>query len=352
VAALTPGADAVHKISIIPRGIGALGHIQQLPTEERYLMTRHELQGKIDVLFGGRAAEQVVFGEISTGAHNDLQRATEIARAMVLEYGMGDTLGPVTYPQRHPLFLPEHPAYPAEGHREYSETTAQALDLETKKFLEERLEHVQQLLRDKRPLLDRITAVLLAKEVLEGDAFARMVREDVDNAQWDQAMRLRNDAHVTLAQTDKQADLTGPGMGSYAALEPSLPQDYQALLTPKETQQALFAIKHYIEAQLCQELHLMMVTVPLLVDVASGLNDMLDRDGSRTPVQFHIANDHDQHPIEAQIVQAATKWKRMALRQFGIQVGGGCALTCAPYVRTTSSITTTVSMSTSGTGRR
>ena len=183
VAAFTPGADAVHKISIIPRGIGALGHTQQLPTEERYVMTRHELQGKIDVLFGGRAAEQVVFDEISTGAHDDLQRATEIARAMVLEYGMGDTLGPVTYPRRHPLFLPEHPAYPTEGHREYSEATAQALDLETKKLLEERLEHVLQLLRDKRPVLDRIAAVLLAKEVLEGDAFAQMVREDTKNAQ-------------------------------------------------------------------------------------------------------------------------------------------------------------------------
>ena len=81
----------------------------------------------------------------------------------------------MTYPRRHPLFLPEHPAYPAEGHREYSEATAQALDLETKKRLEERPEHVQQLLRDKRPLLDRIAAVLLAKEVLDGDGFAQWV---------------------------------------------------------------------------------------------------------------------------------------------------------------------------------
>jgi cell division protease FtsH len=102
---------------------------------------------------------------------------------MMLEYGMGDTLGPVTFPRQHPLFLPEHPAYPAEGHHEYSEATAQALDLETKKLLEERMEHVLQLLRDKRPVLDRIAAVLLAQEVLEGDAFARMVREDVDDVQ-------------------------------------------------------------------------------------------------------------------------------------------------------------------------
>jgi cell division protease FtsH len=96
---------------------------------------------------------------------------------------MGDTLGPVTFPRHHPLFLPEHPASPAEGHREYSEATAQTLDLETKKLLEERLEHVLQLLRDQRPLLDRIAAVLLAQEVLEGDAFARMVREDVNDLQ-------------------------------------------------------------------------------------------------------------------------------------------------------------------------
>jgi cell division protease FtsH len=178
VAACTPGADKVHKISIIPRGIGALGHTQQLPTADRYLMTRHELQGKIDVLFGGRAAEQVVFEEISTGAHDDLQRATEIARAMVLEYGMGDTLGPVTFPRRHPLFLPEHPASPAEGHHEYREATAQALDLETKKILEERLEHVVQLLRDKRPLLDRLAAMLLDKEVIAGEEFERIVHAD------------------------------------------------------------------------------------------------------------------------------------------------------------------------------
>jgi aspartate--ammonia ligase len=128
---------------------------------------------------------------------------------------------------------------------------------------------------------------------------------------------------VTIVRADKQADLAGPGVGNYAELEKILPQDYYALLTPRETQQALFAIKHYIEEHLCKELHLMMVTVPLLVEVASGVNDMLDRDGSRTPIQFHIANDNDRHPIEAQIVQAATKWKRMALKQFGMQVGEG-----------------------------
>ena len=120
-----------------------------------------------------------------------------------------------------------------------------------------------------------------------------------------------------------QADLAGPGIGDYDELENILPRDYSSLLTPMETQQAIFTAKDYIEAHLCQELNLLRVTVPLIVDVASGVNDYLDRDGSRTPVQFHIANDHDQHPIEAQIVQAATKWKRMALAQLGMEVGEG-----------------------------
>ncbi len=121
----------------------------------------------------------------------------------------------------------------------------------------------------------------------------------------------------------KQADLAGPGIGDYDELESILPRDYSSLLTPKETQEAIFTMKDYIEAHLCQELHLMRVTVPLIVDVESGVNDYLDRDGSRTPVQFHIPNDHDQHPIEAQVVQAATKWKRMALAQLGMEVGEG-----------------------------
>jgi cell division protease FtsH len=183
VAAFTPGADAVHKISIIPRGIGALGYTQQLPTEDRYLMTRRELEGKIDVLFGGRAAEQVVFGEVSTGAHNDLERATEIARSMVVEYGMGETLGPVTFARRHrPLFLGEQSGYGADGVREYSEATAQALDSEVKRLMDARMAHVLQLLRDKRPLLDRIATVLLDKEVIEAADFDQLVQEAVARA--------------------------------------------------------------------------------------------------------------------------------------------------------------------------
>ncbi len=122
---------------------------------------------------------------------------------------------------------------------------------------------------------------------------------------------------------DKKADLAGPGIGNYDELRKILPQDYKSLLNPRETQEALFAAKSYIEENLCKELGLMMVQVPLIVDVESGVNDMLDRDGSRTPIQFHISNDYDKHPVDAQIVQAATKWKRVALKQFGLKVGEG-----------------------------
>ncbi|MBW2614630.1 MAG: aspartate--ammonia ligase [Deltaproteobacteria bacterium] len=123
--------------------------------------------------------------------------------------------------------------------------------------------------------------------------------------------------------SDKKADLAGPGIGDYTELEKILPRDYSSLLDPKETQEAITALKNYIEENLCKELNLIRVTVPLIVDVESGVNDYLDRDGSRTPVQFHISNDYDKNPIDAQVVQAATKWKRMALKQFGMEVGEG-----------------------------
>jgi len=122
---------------------------------------------------------------------------------------------------------------------------------------------------------------------------------------------------------DKKADLAGPGIGDYNELEKILPKHYHSLLNPRETQYAIFDVKRYIEDHLCQELGLMMVEVPLIVDAESGVNDMLDRDGSRTPIQFHISNDRNLHSVEAQVVQAATKWKRMALNQFDCRVGEG-----------------------------
>jgi aspartate--ammonia ligase len=118
-------------------------------------------------------------------------------------------------------------------------------------------------------------------------------------------------------------DLAGPGIGTYEEVEKVLPKDYNSILGRKETQRAVYIAKNYIEQHLCKELNLMMVQVPLIVDAASGINDMLDRDGSRMPIQFHISNDYNKHPIDAQIVQAATKWKRFALKQFGMGVGEG-----------------------------
>ena len=132
-----------------------------------------------------------------------------------------------------------------------------------------------------------------------------------------------DDCSYSDRQADKKADLAGPGIGDYDELEKILPRDYHSLLMPKETQKAIFQVKRYIEDNLCKELNLMMVEVPLIVDAESGVNDMLDRDGSRTPVQFHISNDRDRHPLDAQVVQAATKWKRMALKQFECRAGEG-----------------------------
>jgi aspartate--ammonia ligase len=140
-------------------------------------------------------------------------------------------------------------------------------------------------------------------------------------------VKLDDDLTTSKSSADnqalKKADLAGPGIGDYLQLEKILPSDYNSLLTRSETQKAIFQIKRYIEDNLCKELGLMMVEVPLIVDAESGVNDMLDRDGSRTPIQFHISNDRGKNPIDAQVVQAATKWKRVALKEFGCRSGEG-----------------------------
>ena len=123
--------------------------------------------------------------------------------------------------------------------------------------------------------------------------------------------------------SDKKKDLAGPGIGNYKDLEQILPNDYKPILDRRETMHALYGVKNYIEENMCKELGLMMVQVPLIVDEKSGVNDMLDRDGSRTPIGFHISNDYNKNPIDAQVVQAATKWKRVALKQYGMQPGEG-----------------------------
>ena len=125
-----------------------------------------------------------------------------------------------------------------------------------------------------------------------------------------------------MSTLEKQADLAGPGIGDYDELARVLPDHYRPLLDPRETMRALYAAKRLIEDRLCEELNLTMVQVPLIVDRESGVNDYLDRDGSRTPVTFHIRND-GVHELDAEVVQAATKWKRLALAQFGFAAGEG-----------------------------
>jgi cell division protease FtsH len=164
VAELVPGADPVNKISIIPRGVAALGYTQQLPTDDRYLMTRSELVTRIHVLLGGRTAEEIIFGDISTGAQNDLQKATEIARSMVTQFGMSDKLGLVALEgQRTPTFLP----VPTAGEREYSDDTARLVDEEIKKLLNDAHVRVREILGAHRQALEELAKLLLEKEVVE-----------------------------------------------------------------------------------------------------------------------------------------------------------------------------------------
>jgi cell division protease FtsH len=176
VATLTPGADPVHKISMVQRGIAALGYTQQLPTEDRYLVSKAELQVRLDVLLGGRVAEELVFGEISTGAHNDLTRATDIARSMVKEFGMSETLGPVAFdkPRRSP-FLGGDALF--DGRAEYSDETARAIDREVRTILEASQERVRHLLRANRHVLETVARRLLEEEVIEGAELKRMIAE-------------------------------------------------------------------------------------------------------------------------------------------------------------------------------
>jgi cell division protease FtsH len=177
VAALTEGSEPVHKISIIPRGLAALGYTQQRPTEDRYLMSEQELLAKIDVLLGGRIAEQITFNSVTTGAGNDLMRATDIARAMVVEYGMGETLGLTTYPrQRNPVFLQTDMS--SSMGRDYSDETASQIDQESKEILAQRQHHVTEMLTRCRDSLTAIAEKLLEKEVLYEKEFMAMVPVD------------------------------------------------------------------------------------------------------------------------------------------------------------------------------
>jgi cell division protease FtsH len=173
VASLLPNADPVRRISIIPRGISALGYTLQLPTEDRYLMTKTELLDRLAVLMGGRVAEEIVFGEVSTGAHNDLQRATDIATSMVKEYGMSEKLGYVTFEkEKKPLFL----SSTFGSTREYSEETAKQIDEEVKKIVDVTYHKAKEVLTAKRDKLEDLARLLLEKEVVEEEELKKILQ--------------------------------------------------------------------------------------------------------------------------------------------------------------------------------
>jgi cell division protease FtsH len=167
VATVLPNLDPVHKISIVQRGFGALGYTMQLPLEDRYLMTRTDLQHQLAVLLGGRTAEEIALGEISTGAQNDLQRATDIARAMVTEWGMSDKLGAVNFAGDSRARFLDLGLPPERGH--YAEETARLIDAEVKRILHDAHELARTLLARHRAELETITRRLLEREVMEGD---------------------------------------------------------------------------------------------------------------------------------------------------------------------------------------
>lgn len=163
--------DPVHRVSIIPRGIGALGHTLQLPTEDRYLMTKTELLERIKVLLGGRVAEEIAFNDISTGASNDLQKATDIAKRMVKEYGMSEMLGLATFEAERTPFL----NLDVSRGKDYSDITASQIDEEIKHLLDESHREVKELLQQKWDKLEKLATQLLEDEVVEGEPLRELL---------------------------------------------------------------------------------------------------------------------------------------------------------------------------------
>ena len=179
VAEIVPTGDPVHKVSIIPRGIAALGYTQQLPTDDRYLMTRAELEDKLCVLFGGRVAEEILFQDVSTGAQNDLQRATDIALSMVTEYGMSEKLGLRTFEKERRSAFMDAPM-PSSA-RDYSEDKAKEIDDEVALILDKAHQRVQRILQDNRDLLEALYQLLMQKEVVDGEELRKIMgRTDID----------------------------------------------------------------------------------------------------------------------------------------------------------------------------
>ncbi|WP_372057014.1 ATP-dependent zinc metalloprotease FtsH [Tistrella mobilis] len=175
MASVLPGVDPVHKVSIIPRGIGALGYTIQRPTEDRFLMTRIELENKMAVLLGGRAAEWVVYHHLSTGAADDLAKVTDIARAMVTRYGMSETLGQVALERDRRSFLGPEDLTGMPRPRDFSDATAAAIDAEVRQIVDRAFERTVTALTERRALLDRAARRLLEEETLDGEALKAMI---------------------------------------------------------------------------------------------------------------------------------------------------------------------------------
>jgi cell division protease FtsH len=173
VATAIPGMDPVHKISIVQRGFGALGYTMQLPLEDRYLMQRRDLLAQLAVLLGGRTAEEIALGEISTGAQNDLLRATDIARAMVTEWGMSDSLGAINYDGHKRNKFLDIPMGPERG--AYAEDTARLIDAEVKRIMTEAHGEARRILTERRDQLESVTRRLLEIEVMEGEELRQML---------------------------------------------------------------------------------------------------------------------------------------------------------------------------------
>ncbi len=174
VAEIVPTGEPVHKVSIIPRGVAALGYTLQLPVEEKFLSTEAELKDQVAILLGGRVAEEIVYGDVSSGASNDLERASEIARSMVTRLGMSKKLGPLTYGKHHELqFLPGQD----QVERNFSEETARMIDDEVREIVENEYRRATAILTEKRPILDRLAATLEEREVIDGEIVKNLLEE-------------------------------------------------------------------------------------------------------------------------------------------------------------------------------
>ena len=182
VATAIPGIDPVHKVSIIPRGVGALGYTIQRPTEDRFLMTREELENKMAVLLGGRAAEWIVFQHLSTGAADDLAKVSDIARAMVTRYGMSKRLGHVVLEKDQRSYMSPNPLAGGPHDREYSDETASAVDLEIKKLVDGAFERTVDILTGQRDLLEESARLLLSKETLDEPDLAKIAKKLANGA--------------------------------------------------------------------------------------------------------------------------------------------------------------------------